>query len=217
MFPAITIEHFAARYAVLLQSWSQLLWLWDLALLLLGFVFLFTARRTYRTLIMANCAALGWYLAMFLAHWSWIAGAVAALIGTVLGVLLVPMMRIALFILGAIAGGAVGVALWHVYKQSPDYRWVPAMLGVIVLGIAGLYIFDIMAVLFCTLEGSILIVIGATGLILRYGTANLRHAYAVKISSHPINLLAVIIGITCIGLLVQLSFTTASKDKSAAE
>ncbi len=217
MLPAVTIQHFAARSAVLLQSWSQLLWLWDIALLALGLVFLFTARRGYRALIMVNCAALGWYLAMFLAHWSWIAGAVAALIGTVLGVLLVPMMRIALFILGAIAGGAVGVALWHVFKQSPDYRWVPAILGVIVLGIAGLYIFEIIAVLFCTLEGSIMVVMGTSGLVLRYGTAHIRHAYAANIVGHPVNLLAVIIGLTCVGLLVQMSLTVENKDKSAAE
>ncbi len=216
MLLAITIQHFAARYAAMLQSWSKLLWIWDIALLILGLVFLSCARRSYRTLIMANCAALGWYLAMFLAHWSWIAGAVAALVGTVLGVLLVPMMRVALFILGAIAGGAAGVALWHVFKEPPDYRWVPAILGVIVLGVAGLYIFEACAVLICTLEGALMIVIGATGLIMRYGTANLRDAFVANVAKQPTNLLAIIIGICCVGILVQLAWAAHEKEKEKA-
>jgi hypothetical protein len=207
------IQHFAARYAMMLQSWSKLHWLWDIALLIPGLIFLFSARRSYRTLIMANCAAMGWYLAMFLAHWSWIAGAAAALVGTVLGVLLVPMMRAALFIVGAVAGGAAGVALWHVFKQPPDYRWVPAILGVIVLGVAGLYIFEICAVLICTLEGALMIVISITGLMMRYAPPKLRDAYVVNVAKQPMNLLAVIIGIVCLGLLVQLAFSAHEKEK----
>ena len=216
MLLTITIQHFAARYAAMLQSWSKLLWIWDIALLFLGLIFLCSARRSYRALIMANCAALGWYLAMFLAHWSWIAGAVAALAGTVLGVLLVPMMRVALFILGAIAGGAAGVALWHVFKEPPDYRWVPAILGVIVLGVAGLYIFEACAVLICTLEGAMMIVIGVTGLIMRYGTANLRDKFVANVAKQPINLLAIIIGICCLGILVQLAWAAHEKEKEKA-
>ena len=216
MLLTITIQHFAARYAAMLQSWSKLLWIWDIALLLLGLIFLCSARRSYRALIMANCAALGWYLAMFLAHWSWIAGAVAALVGTVLGVLLVPMMRVALFILGAIAGGAAGVALWHVFKQPPDYRWVPAILGVIVLGVAGLYVFEACAVLICTLEGAMMIVIGTTGLIMRYGTTNLRDKFVANVAKQPINLLAIIIGICCLGILVQLAWAAHENEKAKA-
>jgi len=213
----ITIQHFAARYAAMLQSWSKLFWIWDIALIFIGLVFLCSARRSYRALIMANCAALGWYLAMFLAHWSWIAGAAAALIGTVLGVLLVPMMRIALFILGAIAGGAAGVALWHVFKEPPDYRWVPAILGVIVLGVAGLYIFEACAVIICTLEGAVMIVIGATGLIMRYGTANLRNQFVANVAKQPMNLLAIIIGICCLGILAQLAWAAHENEKEKAD
>ena len=216
MLLTITIQHFAARYAAMLQSWSKLLWIWDIALLILGLAFLCSARRSYRALIMANCAALGWYLAMFLAHWSWIAGAVAAMVGTVLGVLLVPMMRVALFILGAVAGGAAGVALWHVFKEPPDYRWVPAILGVIVLGVAGLYIFEAFAVLICTLEGALMIVIGTTGLIMRYGTANLRNAFVANVAKQPTNLLAIIIGICCVGILMQLAWAAHEKEKEKA-
>ncbi len=216
MLLTITIQHFAARYATMLQSWSKLFWIWDIALIFIGLAFLCSSRRRYRALIMANCAALGWYLAMFLAHWSWIAAATAALIGTVLGVLLVPMMRIALFILGAIAGGAAGVALWHVFKEPPDYRWVPAILGVIVLGVAGLYIFEACAVIICTLEGAVMIVIGTTGLIMRYGTANLRDQFVANVAKQPMNLLAIIIGICCLGILVQLAWAAHETDKEKA-
>ena len=216
MLLTITIHHFAARYAAMLQSWSKLFWIWDIALNFIGLVFICSARRSYRALIMANCAALGWYLAMFLAHWSWIAGATAALIGTVLGVLLVPMMRIALFILGAIAGGAAGVALWHVFKEPPDYRWVPAILGVIVLGVAGLYIFEACAVIICTLEGAVMIVIGTTGLIMRYATASLRKEFVANVAKQPINLLAIIIGICCLGILVQLAWAAHENEKEKA-
>ncbi len=216
MLAAMPIQHFAARYAMMLQSWSKLYWLWDIALLILGMIFLFSARRSYRALIMANCAALGWYMAMFLAHWSWIAGATAALVGTVLGMLLVPMMRVALLIVGAVAGGAAGVALWHVFKQPPDYRWVPAILGVIVLGVAGLYIFEICAVLICTLEGALMVVIGITGLLMRYGPPKLRDAYVANVAKQPMNLLAVIIGIVCLGLLVQLAYASHNRESEEA-
>ena len=213
MLLTITIQHFAAHYAAMLQSWSELFWIWDIALICIGLVFLCSARRSYRAFIMANCAALGWYLAMFLAHWSWIAGATAALIGTVLGVLLVPMLRLALFVLGAIAGGAAGVALWHVFKQPPDYRWVPAILGVLVLGVAGLYIFEACAVIICTLEGAVMIVIGSSGMIMRYGTANIRDQFIAHVAKQPVNLMAIIIGLCCLGILVQLAWAAHDKEK----
>ncbi len=213
MLLTITIQHFAARYEAMLQSWSRLFWIWDIALNIIGLIYLCSARRAYRALIMANCAALGWYLAMFLGHWSWIAGTAAALVGTVLGALLVPMMRVALLLLGAVAGGAAGVALWHVFKEPPDYRWVPAILGVIVLGVAGLYIFEACAVMICTLEGAVMIVIGTTGLIMRYGTAHLRDQYVLNVARQPINLLAIIIGLCCLGILAQSAWAAHDKEK----
>lgn len=61
-----------------------------------------------------------------------------------------------------------------------------------------------------------MIVIGTTGLIMRYGTANLRNAFVANVAKQPTNLLAIIIGICCVGILVQLAWAAHEKEKEKA-
>ncbi|HMD55336.1 MAG TPA: hypothetical protein VKJ65_12365, partial [Phycisphaerae bacterium] len=43
---------------------------WDSVLVVIGLAIVFTAWRSHKAVIMANCAAIGWYIGMYLVHWS---------------------------------------------------------------------------------------------------------------------------------------------------
>ncbi|MCL5770621.1 MAG: hypothetical protein M1588_04845 [Planctomycetes bacterium] len=176
---------------------------WDMTLAVIGLIFLLTAGRGYRAIVMANCAALGWYVGLYLVHWSWLAAAAAALAGTILGLILIPAMQITLIIVGALIGCATGMTLWRWFHQPPDLRWAPAAAGLVLLGVAGLYFFRAGVIVLCTLQGAVLLVAGGLGVLLRLGPVGWRRSIRIHWLENPGALLAVIVIVACVSLLVQ--------------
>lgn len=176
---------------------------WDAVLVVIGALILFTAWRSHRAVIMANCAAVGWYIGMYLVHWSLLATIAAALGGTLIGLFLVPLMRVAAIVAGAVTGCMAGLALWSIYHQPPDYRWIAAAIGLLILAVAGLYLFTVGVIVFCTLEGAVLAVLGSLGLLLNVGPSEWKPQLNRDIFHNPMNSIALIVGLSCLGLLFQ--------------
>jgi len=187
----------------------------DSVLVVIGLAIVFTAWRSHKAVIMANCAAIGWYIGMYLVHWSLLATIAAALGGTLIGLFLVPVMRVAAIVIGAVAGCVTGLALWGIYHQPPDYRWIAAAIGLLVLGAAGLYLFSLGVIIICTFEGSVLAVLGGLGLLLKVGPPAWKPTLTKDILNTPMNIAALIVSIACLGLLFQYWHYARAKEKLA--
>jgi hypothetical protein len=191
---------------------------WDAVLVVIGVLILITAWRSYKAIIMANCAAIGWYIGMYMVHWSPLATAAAALGGTLVGLLLVPVMRVAAIVTGAILGCAVGMALWSMYHQPVDFRWVAGAAGVLVLGVAGLYLFQVGVIIVCTIEGAIFAVMGGVGLLLRIGPPAWKPELMNHVVDNSMNLGALVFSLTCLGLLCEYwQFARAERRREEKE
>ncbi len=179
---------------------ARLPWPWDAAMVATGLAAVWAAGRGYRAVIMANCAAGGWYLSLCLWHWSMLAAIAAALAGTVFGLLAAPVMRVAVVLGAAALGCAAGLTLWRWFHQPPDLHWAPAVVGVVLMAIAGLYLFRAGVVVLCMLEGAVLLAAGGFGLLWRVGPVAWRAALARQFIADPFGLPALVLIITCLGL-----------------
>ncbi len=186
---------------------------WDALLALVGLTFLLVSWRHYRAVVMANCAALGWYFGMYLVHWSFVAAVAAALAGTILGLLLVPVMQATAMVAGGLIGCLGGIALWHWFHQPPDFRWVPAAVGLVLLCVAGLYLFRLGVVVLCTLEGALLGVGGLLGVMVACAKPGQNRSLHAQLLDHPIRLFMLVAAVTAVSMVYQyVRWRTAKND-----
>ena len=78
----------------------------------------------------------------------------------VLAVLSIPLMRWAVSILGAVAGGIITSGLWYACGLPEQYLWAGAIIGIVAGGMISFIVFRISVMLFTSLGGAMLIIVG---------------------------------------------------------
>jgi hypothetical protein len=86
----------------------------------------------------------------------------------VAGIVAIPLMRWAVGILGAIAGGIATAGLWYAAKLPEQYLWAGGLTGVVAGGMISFIVFRIAVMLFSSMGGSALFVSGMIALLYRY-------------------------------------------------
>ncbi|GAI72873.1 unnamed protein product, partial [marine sediment metagenome] len=77
-----------------------------------------------------------------------------------LAVLSVPLMKWAVCLLGAAAGGIVTSGIWYACGLPKEYIWAGALIGMVAGGMISFIVFKVAIILFSSLGGSCLIVVG---------------------------------------------------------
>ena len=90
------------------------------------------------------------------------------MLGVVLAIVSIPMMRWAVCLLGAAAGGLITAGVWHAFSLPPQYIWAGGLAGVIAGGMMSFIVFRISVMLFSSLTGSGLMVTGMLALLYLY-------------------------------------------------
>lgn len=80
----------------------------------------------------------------------------------------VPLIRWAVCILGALAGGILTGGIWFACNLPEQYIWAGALIGVIAGGMISFIVFRIAVMLFSSLGGSTLILVGILALLYIY-------------------------------------------------
>lgn len=124
----------------------------------------------------------------------------------------VPLMRWAVSILGAIAGGLLTSGIWYACGLTERYIWAGALIGVIAGGMISFIVFKVAVMLFSSLGGSALIVVGLLALLYLYPetTDDVRNLLYDNRWFLPVALMAP----TAVGLIVQNRFIKGSKEWS---
>ncbi len=140
-----------------------------------GSVCLFYGWRVFKVLVVIAFSLIG--MAAGIAVASKISGldnkVVAGVVGMgLLAAIAVPLMRHAVAILGAVAGGAMTAGLWYAFNLTDKYIWAGALIGVIAGGMISFIIFKIAVILFTSLGGSGLMVVGMFALLYLYPLTN---------------------------------------------
>ena len=136
-----------------------------------GVVCLFYGWRVFKILVIISFAILGMGLGIVLAgkvsgdnHQ--ILGGVAGFV--VLAVISVPLMRWAVSLLGAAAGGILTSGIWYACQLNEEYILAGALIGIIAGGMISFIIFKVAVMLFSSLGGSGLMVTGILALLYLY-------------------------------------------------
>lgn len=180
-----------------------------------GVICLLYGWRIFKILVVISFALIGLTLGIKIGNM--IQGStnqvLSGLIGMgVLAVISVPLMKYAVSVLGAVAGGVLTAAIWFGCGLNENYIWAGALIGIIAGGMISFIIFRIAVMLFSSLGGSTLMVFGMLALLYLYPETKeqIKHIFFDYKWFFP---LAIMVP-TAIGLFAQNRFIKKSKDWS---
>lgn len=184
-----------------------------LTFLSFGSICLFYGWRVFKILVVINFGLLG--LVMGMTAIERINGLNNQLAGGLVGmgllaVLSVPLMRWAVCVLGAVAGGILTSGVWYACGFTEQYIWAGALIGVVAGGMISFIIFKAAVMMFTSLWGSGLVVVGFLALLHIYPKTSMQVEYLVF--QHNWFLPAALILPTITGVIVQNQFVKKSKD-----
>ena len=178
-----------------------------------GVVCLFYGWRVFKVLVVINFALFGMMLGMAITEKivglnNQFVGGIAGMI--ILSVLSVPLMRWAVCLLGAAAGGILTSGIWYACGLTERYIWAGGLIGIIAGGMISFIVFKAAVILFSSLWGSGLVVIGSLALLYLYPKTSVKVEELVF--SLKWFLPTLITAPTAIGFVLQHKFLKSSKD-----
>ncbi len=178
-----------------------------------GVVCLFYGWRVFKILVVISFALLGLFLGISVTDkivglnsqfWGGLVGMV------LLAVLSVPLMKWAVCLLGAVAGGILSSGIWYASGLTERYILAGALIGMVAGGMISFIIFKVAVILFSSLGGSCLIVVGALALLYLYPQTSER--VEEIIFTKKWFLPTILMAPTLIGVVLQNKFVKDSKD-----
>ncbi len=178
-----------------------------------GSICLFYGWRVFKILVVINFGLLGLILGMTIIERinglnNQLAGGLVGM--GLLAVLSVPLLRWAICILGAVAGGILTSGIWYAFGLPEPYIWAGALTGIVAGGMISFIIFKAAVMLFTSLWGSGLVVIGSLALLYIYPRTTTQVEYLVFNQNWflPVALILP----TTVGIIMQNQFVKKSKD-----
>ena len=147
---------------------SSLTWLQAVLAISFGIVYLMYGWRIFRVLVVICFALIGMFIGIKIGKYagSELWGGVAGLI--VLSALSMPLMKWCVCLLGAAAGGVLTAGLWYAFELPQMYIWAGATVGVVAGGMISFIVLKASVMLFTSLGGSGISVIGILALLHLY-------------------------------------------------
>jgi len=195
------------------QQITSLSMLEALTFISFGVVCLFYGWRVFKVLVVINFALLGMMMGMTITEK--IVGLNNQFVGGIIGmitlaVLSIPLMRWSICLLGAAAGGIITSGIWYACNLTEQYIWAGGLIGIVAGGMISFIVFKAAVILFSSLWGSILVVVGSLALLYLYPKTS------VKVEELVFSLRwflpTLIIAPTAIGFVLQHKFLKSSKD-----
>jgi len=178
-----------------------------------GVVCLFYGWRVFKVLVVISFALLGLFLGVSVTDK--IVGLNSQLWGGLVGmgllaVLSVPLMKWAVCLLGAVAGGILSSGIWYASGLPERYILAGALIGMVAGGMISFIVFKVAVILFSSLGGSCLIVVGFLALLYLYPQTSER--VEEIIFTKKWFLPTILMAPTLIGVILQNKFVKDSKD-----
>jgi hypothetical protein len=200
--------------------WEQitsLSWLQALIAVSFGAVYLFYGWRIFKVITVVCFGMLGLFAGMRIGGMVNAANSVlwGGIIGlAVLAVLSVPLMKWAVSILGAVAGGIITSGIWYACGLPQQYIWAGAIIGIIAGGMISFIVFKISVMLFTSLGGASLIIVGVLALLYRYELHQDEKADFVRslVFNYDWFLPVMLIFATFVGMVIQNRLVKGTSD-----
>lgn len=139
-----------------------------IALFVIGSLLVLFGYKAYKFIVVFNCIALGFWLGGILGQRAQIA-TVCAVVGALLfGAISWPLMKYAVAVCGGLVGAVIGMLIWAYCEQPVEMAWAGGLIGLVVLGMLSFILFKTSVILFTCVQGSAMLVLGATALLMKY-------------------------------------------------
>jgi hypothetical protein len=197
------------------QQTTILTWLQAVIGISFGIIILMYGWRIYKALTVIGFGILGLYIGLWVGE-QFQHSLPGAIVGAALLVILaIPLMRWAVAVLGAVAGGILAAGIWHSCNLPQEFVWAGGLIGVVAGGMISFVVFKLAVMLFTSLGGTSLVTVGVFALIYRYETfasdpptTHLNQLYY----GNPWFLPLVLTVGTLLGILIQFRFLRGSKE-----
>jgi hypothetical protein len=143
-------------------------WMEAVVFMAFGAIYLAYGWRIFKALVVINFAGIGLCAGIYLGTklgsglWGGIIGAIA------LGAVCYPFKKYAVSLLGAMAGGVLGAALWRIMTLPDPLIWAGALAGLVAGGLLAFSSFKMSIMLFTSLQGATFVVVGMLALLNDY-------------------------------------------------
>ena len=159
--------------------WEQitaLSWLQAIIAISFGMVYMLYGWRIFKILVIISFGLLGMYLGM-LAGRNFGSTMNSEIWGGIVGLMIfsfvsMPLMKWCVSILGALAGGILTGGLWYAFELPEKYIWAGAIIGVVAGGMVSFIALRAAVMLFTSLGGSVITVVGIMALLHLYENTN---------------------------------------------
>jgi hypothetical protein len=137
----------------------------SLTLIAFGAVCVFYGSRIFTILVSICAGFIGLLIGMELGKrggsevWGGVVGCI------VLAAAAVPLIKWAVSVLAAIAGGIITGGLWHACGLPPQYMWAGALVGAVAGGMISFIVFNVAVLLFTCLAGTAMAMTGVLALL----------------------------------------------------
>lgn len=170
----------------LLSGIEQVSMVWAVILLIAGLLCLLSGHKFHKVAVIGIALLFGIFAGYSLGvKINAPAMIVAACVGLLLAVVAFPLMKYAVAVFGGLAGAWIGANMWAGIADAvntangahvmTEVYWVGALIGLLVCGMLAFIVFDLSVIMFTSVSGSTLAVIGALALVASMiGAQNLR-------------------------------------------
>jgi len=167
-----------AHPETLLGTLQQTGWVLAAIFVAVGLTCLLQGYKFYKWVVLLTALALGIAVGYKLGQHIQAEVIVAGCLGVLLAVVAWPFMKFAVAICGGLAGAFLGANAWTAIASQmnanpetmnlpPEAYWAGALIGLVVLGLLSFILFELSVVVFTSISGSTLAVLGIIALLLQ--------------------------------------------------
>ncbi len=140
---------------------------------------------------------------------------VMAAIGLLCAVVATPLLRYVVAIFGGLTGAFIGANAWSAFSDAPDSHLAGAAMGFIAVGMAAFLMYRVVIVLFTSIGGGAMAVLGTLGLMLHVPSWEASIRTSLESNDLLLPLLVTVAAVT--GLVLQHSHIKANGDREEDE
>ncbi len=197
----------------LVQNLQALSVVWSVIFLVAGLLCMFNGYKFYRVATVVLALGIGLAVGYALGLKISAPYVVSGCVGLLLAVACFPMMKYAVAVLGGLSGAWVGANTWtavshlvsgndpQVANAAASHHWVGALIGLIVFGMLAFILFKLSIVVFTSVSGSTLAVLGVLALLLQFKPW--QESIASGLSAHAMIIPLLVFVLAMIGLILQ--------------
>jgi hypothetical protein len=137
-------------------------------LIVLGLIYLLYGYRIIKVLVMFNAIVAGAGIGFALGRHGEAALACAIIGAFATAAITWPAMRYAVALMGGIIGALLAGGIWHAIGLDPRFAWAGALVGLVGLGLLCFILFRGSVMMYTSLQGAVMFVLGVLGLIYKY-------------------------------------------------